>query len=835
MSTLKRYNDKTQQWEPINQAPATGVYTDNPLLTENSDEIISVEDVLLKNKQDINLLRKNVSWLALHGGGGGAGGGGIIGDNNATIQLFDPADNATDTNEIIWSNSYNNITYKINSNTSTSTYTVYIRVNGIVKYTAYNVKRNTNQIVPSNTLGLGNMNTVITITAVDRDENEFTKNCKVIIASVKINPIAETKITQLVLRNGDPSFIISFQSSVAGDYKLYWSNSNIYYDENKGWCDATGPMEDSATQRSQYLDILNLGTTITTKTIKVNNIYDSADVDNKVSLFDDPNSISPGSYVRYFKLVNANNNDLYSETVTAPIVITPADGLLVIPSVGNKEDNRYVVSSDSIMYVKFVTYNGVSSTGTYSFTIRVKNEAGEYFQIPLDSNQSINKTFKTPITVPINISAFGDVFKKPGNYEVQITAKYGTLTNTGICYVMVTEPSTNVVKKYLDNINKYAVLDLTFWDNTWNTEVSDTSSHIQYDNKDFWYYDNSLKNTHKAYVDLYNIGADSGLLAGNSVYYKFTHTAAAEVSFDKSIRSKVFPKNSEDYDSLISGYDYQFSLQVAYSLENITDDSSTVFKMGNYDINTGLGYGVIITAHNYYVKIDDTIINGIFQDNDFTQFDLVCFRDSNNLKWIYIYQNGVLLKAAEHVTSSSGYSLSDIDKMYLACSGITKDNNNVITHDHINVNYYSTRLYNIPLNDCDIVCSYVNNYSNYKRKISDGSLDPVVISNLLKRNLLNSDKSVEEENLPICQVFDYNESREQSGYNWGVSYDGTNWILGGVGDIPNTSNIPVITLTTSWTYDEFIKVGANMEPATGTFTYITPGDAENMISACTVT
>lgn len=817
MSVLKRYNSKTQQWEPITQAPAVGVYTDNPILTTENDPIRSVEDVLLQNHQELDLLRKNVSWLALHGGGGTGGTGGGIGINDASVQIFDPADNATEVTNIVWNSNYTNILFKVSSNTSTSTYTVYVRVNGSLKTTLYNVKRNSLQSINANAVGIGKADATISITAMDKDENEFTQTCRITIASVTISDINPVTCTQAILADGSPTLSISFKTSVAGNYKLYYSSSIIFYDDDKGWCDGDGPLEDSNTQRSQYIDVLNLGTSYTSLTINMNNIYGSTDPNNIVTLL--PSNIVPGSYVRYFKLVNANNNNIYSETKPAKIVVVPAVGLLVIPTVGTSTTDRYTVTADSILYIRFVTYNGSSSTGTYSFNITVNDE-----QIPLDSNQSTGKTFGTTVTVPINISSYPEIFPNTGDYEIKITASQLPIQTTSTCYVTINEQSTSVVKKYLNYVNNNAILDLTFWDGTWNQNISDTSSHIQFDNENFDYVDPNLtgKQTHKAYANFYNIGADSGLAAGKGVFYKFSHTAAAKVNFDTSIRSKLFPSDNQDYNALISGYLYDFSLEVAYSLDEEVDDASTVFNLGNYDIDTGLGYGVLITAHNYYVKIDDTIMTGVMQDNSFTQFNLVCFKDKLGVRWIYVYQNGVLLQAAKHVISASGYTLSNINELTLSCRNITTVGNSAIIDYPINSHFYAVKLYNKKLNDGEIVCSYINNYANYKRDDVTGGLDPNVISSLLNYNSINSDKVVDEGGR-ISEVFDFTSGS----YDWGVSYDGT-WNLGNISDIPNKSNIPVITLTSTWSYSDFIKVNQAMVPASGTFTFITPGDGENI-------
>lgn len=842
MSIFKRYNSESQQWEPIASAPAAGVYTDNPILTTEEDTIVSVEDVLLQNHQDIDLLRKNVSWLAKHGGGGGTGSGGGIMGNDATIQIFDPADNTTDVSSFVWNNSYSILSYKISSNASTSTYTVSIKVDGVTKITVHGVKRNTTQTVSTNVLGLGKKDATIAIVAVDEAENEFTKTCKVTIASVILqNPSAVT-YTQDIMQAGTPIVSLRYKVSIAGNYKLYFSDSNIFYDESLGWCDGKGALEDGATQRSQYIDILNSGTSYMNINVNLTNVYNSTD--NIFQLIS-PN-VAPGSYVRHFRLVKADNNGIYSSNVTAQVNVVTTDGMLVSPVVGVSEDTRYSVTADAILNLRFITYKGGVTTGTYEYRIFVGgtfNEMGEYLMDGVElSNLSNNgQVFGNTVSVPINITNYPEAFPDLGNYSIIIVASQYPVSASGVSYISVTKKTAEFVTAYKDAIDSAAIFDYTFWDTSnWNKENSNDAKIIQIDNHNFNYGDASLngKTTHKSYLNLYNVGADSGLAAGNSVFYKMTHTAAGKITCDSSVRSRWFPKNIQDSESLVRGYDYNFSLQVAYSLEVEVDDDSTVFNMGNYDISTGLGYGVVITAHNYYVKIDNVTMTGVLQDNTFTQFDLVCSQKSGGLsRWIYIYQNGVLLQAAQHEPSSDAFSLHNIMDAYVACRSVSGNSSPANSVYPINVNLYAVRLYNIGLNDGQIVCSYINNYANYKR-LSTGQVDADLLNNMMKNNLINADEYVYSDDpakkQPISNVYDFNYGT----YDWGVSSDGTTVNLGNLSDLPDRAGIPIVVLSTGWTYDQFIKTGADFDTNTqtqaGTFRYIYPGNPTGIIAPVTM-
>jgi len=57
MSTLRKYNKKNHDWEPFASSDAVGIYTDNSILTLREDgEKVSVEDILLQNRAELDLL-----------------------------------------------------------------------------------------------------------------------------------------------------------------------------------------------------------------------------------------------------------------------------------------------------------------------------------------------------------------------------------------------------------------------------------------------------------------------------------------------------------------------------------------------------------------------------------------------------------------------------------------------------------------------------------------------------------------------------------------------------------------------------------------------------------
>lgn len=88
MASIKKYNDG--EWEVAASGDSSGISVTDPELLNEEESVISVEEALKRQKGDIETLKRNVSWLALHGGGGGGwgpGGGSSSSEASCTLYL----------------------------------------------------------------------------------------------------------------------------------------------------------------------------------------------------------------------------------------------------------------------------------------------------------------------------------------------------------------------------------------------------------------------------------------------------------------------------------------------------------------------------------------------------------------------------------------------------------------------------------------------------------------------------------------------------------------------------------------------------------------------------
>lgn len=82
MGIIRKYNEVEKRWEVVSTSEASTVSVRSEKLLPEGQIETNVEQVLIDMKDDISLMKGNISWLALHGGGGSGGGSGgtVTGD-----------------------------------------------------------------------------------------------------------------------------------------------------------------------------------------------------------------------------------------------------------------------------------------------------------------------------------------------------------------------------------------------------------------------------------------------------------------------------------------------------------------------------------------------------------------------------------------------------------------------------------------------------------------------------------------------------------------------------------------------------------------------------------
>ena len=217
-------------------------------------------------RQDIEILKKNVSWLARHGGSGGWGNGGGGSNNTVEVLILDPLIEPTPVSEIIWNKEINQIYYKVDSKAA-GKYTVIVRVDGKAVFQETGVKKGTVKSFDASLLGVSKSDVVLQVSALDESESEFSARCDIKISSITLNS-SSVNITQKTLRETDAKLQMSYRVSISGDYRLYFAKSVITLQDGVFKADGKDLGE-----AGQYIELLGIDTTASFIDIPISDVH----------------------------------------------------------------------------------------------------------------------------------------------------------------------------------------------------------------------------------------------------------------------------------------------------------------------------------------------------------------------------------------------------------------------------------------------------------------------------------------------------------------------------------------------------------------------------------
>lgn len=771
MAIIRKYNQTNQQWEPVASGDATGVFTDNPLLT--SGKLASIEDVLVRDRGDIELLKKNVSWLAEHGGGGGYGPGG--GSASFSVEILDPSNQTTPISEVIWSSNIQQMYYQILSNGS-SKYTVQIQVDGKTVATSSDIRKGSVQSISRSTLNI-TKDAVLQVIAYDESETSERAICSIKVAQVRINYTSmQCNIRQLQESN---NFLdISYYTSIQGDYTLYWSENPINVKDG---------IVDVDTDMYKPIVLQNVPAG--------NSVY-SANIVTELGI---PQQSQAGQYVRYLLLMKTDNNTVYSVSQAVVINIVVTTGILVSPLVISSAESPIIIARNQLYNLSFIVYSGQSTTNTFSYRILNGDNS-------ISGNWIANNLFGRTLSFQINPEAQGLDVNDDDNpvTELRIEASSGQIKDYTPVWFKITQPSSEFLRAYESLINNRLIFDYTFR----NIAVS---SSTEFESINEHYHPSTYLNdtTVSSKLSLYNIGTDSGINEGT---YRMRHLAHGKIETNSAGIDHIFPSGTDDTNALIMGNSNAYSVEIAYTLGKEISDNIVIFKLGDYDpIHNQDGHGIVVRSHDYHVALGGTIFSGDLQDDKFTQLDFIYFQTSAGKRFVYVYLDGKMLKAVS-AGETPKFDMAGSRVAYLAYDG-SEDN---LLETYANVDIHSCRLYEGALNAGQITCSYINNYVSANR--IDGLPNYDLLDSLRVNNGFNKDADVAD-GAKICNIYDVENGTGYSttDYTWNITAGGDGAVA-----IPDTIQklpIPKVVLTVGWSYNNFTS-GSNLVPQNGcTFQY----------------
>lgn len=723
MANIKKFNPETQSWETWASSSATGVYSTNPELLPEEEQAITVEDALVRDREDIELMKKNISWLALHGGGGSGGGGGDYNDQiENKIIVYDAAGFESD--NIVWRASSKTLRYVVTSSKTSNKFDISISLDGRNIASEKAIAANREMTVNLGTLKKNNTNKhSLVISAKDIYDNAVRKSITITelalsVTGTNANNIYTVDINEIQTTGG---LSVNCKSSIPDDYILYWGSKS--------------DLDTNLESRRGYREL----TIVSNVDHQVTIPYWSDDLSTRLLV---TNDVQIGQTLRfYFILVSKTDPTVISEVQEFSSTITSPDYLAVKPlSLSADVNESTKVSKVGILNCNFVVYLNANSF-QYDYDVRVSRLAydetlGEYIrdlQYPSVFRSGVGK-YKEIVPIMYNNLHRDDFFQPGYKYEFEIYAEdrmNRSKNGCGYCYVSIQEA---------------AQTEITLGNEVEESKIFDFNIRNSVPNENWvWTYENPdyRKGTYSRDVittmTLYNMGGKSKV---NTTHCRLTNKAHAIINASTVNGQAVpwFPADSASADSgLIWASGPQFTLSISYLNDFTPDDNRTIFNLGNYvpqtSTSSGYGQGILINNHDFYINLGTTsnLITGKIQDGIYHQIDIVFGRDNNTTDGatdIEVYHNGVLTALGKNVHVADVYTLFSFNEMSIGCRKV----NNSKTQ-YTSLSLQSVSLYGIALNPYQVVCNYINHLIawdlNENNELNTDLLNEKITSNLI--------------------------------------------------------------------------------------------------------
>ena len=561
MAFIKKYNPSTDKWEIISSTNAAGIYTKDESLLEIGN---NVDTVLHNLKEDVDYLKRNVSWLAKYGGGGSGGSGGSGGGVEASIIVNGNPTNSDFTltsaginieiqssnKKLLW-----NITVMANNTTL---------VKGITNATSLFIKQSEWEKVVSQKASLN-------ITAYNASQLiTLYWNGTVNISSIKLE--CDKQHTGSFSSFRELSIPLSYALGSTGSYKMY----------------VNGVALDNGRQYNA---------------LKGNYNVTCGDI-NEVLKTSETDFFIVGINRVTFKLENVNAPEVFDE-VSTEIILTSTEPIIynVTLSKDQNAPTEIVFYSDPFtVNIPFIVY--YNSTRPFSYQINYET---------LDGIKLSNNIFANNIEYNTYISSASLQLVNIKAETVKVIIAIKDISSTKeyqeVYYAKLTAPESGLLTNPHDEYTEQVGDEII----TTTDKIFDfNASNAKIDNIGYvWKYDNTLKNEeYIAYINNPNVlcsqidASTHSLRLQNSAYLKIP-------------MNKTYLVNNGGF---LSGKNFGFTIEICYKNDYHPDDERTILQWGSendLDKETGLpNRGILIRDHDLYIgkqKImtltDEEVIN----------------------------------------------------------------------------------------------------------------------------------------------------------------------------------------------------------------------------------
>lgn len=697
---IKRYNEKTKQWEVSAAGDTDGIAVTDPRLLDPESEVTaeSLTEVLVKHDEKLKRFGGNIAWLAEHGGGGSGGDGGATGD---VITLTNA-----------------NIVKEGNINYLYSTTTTNIKLDYLITSSKNNKRYLITVTLDGNALikdkeGYTNTPGSLTIPKLDA----YTSNAShsvVITANDTDGFSAQTYMLTIVEAS------IKLSSSVSGSTATVGIDYFITY---------------TVTSKIVGAEVNLVVTNITNgavKTIELGKTTSTAPKQVNVNLWDLGTIIAGSSYtIQGQAFTSLNEATVQSEPVTNRTVVEDGVNLVVlVEGITTKEEveagiERTKFSQAGNISFAFTPYLAGVSLIYYATRLEhngVVRDIGYFDEGNYNDNQYVQRGKQQVFSYAIPND--GDVL---GNWNITLrcwSEKGNPVTDTVLACEVVSS-SNSLIADQNPNNSRYAM-----WHIRQETFPQLSNAKQWVSNEPLFTSPGSINpEGATCNLDVFNTnGVLSGFLTENG--------QSAMRMAGESYGVIDLQPFKDDVNMLTNWSKQGFAISCTFKTDIHPYSNRTVFFIGDYNTDEQFSEGIkmgldTITWSYTDGNIKETITCKI-QQNTVNTVDFVVNKNPDK-KLVAIFVNGVPNVARE---IKNDFTWQTSSKIYLGCDV----SNAGQIQNYSDVNFYDIKLFRVPTNDKEVVINKMNSYAR-ATLLSNGSVDFVAYNQAKLRNFFSTSSS----------------------------------------------------------------------------------------------
>lgn len=704
---IKRYNDKTKQWEVSAAGDTDGIAVTDPRLLNPESEVTaeSLTDVLVRHDEKLKRFGGNIAWLAEHGGGGSGGGGGATGD---VITLTNA-----------------NIIKKGNINYLYSTATTNIKLDYLITSSKNNKRYLITVTLDGNTLikdkeGYTNTPGSITIPKLDA----YTSNAShsvIITANDTDGFSAQTYMLTIVEAS------IKLTSSTSGSTATVGIDYFITY-----------TIVSKIVGAEVNLVVTNI-TNGATKTVELGKTTSTSPRQVNVNLWDLGNIIAGSSYtIQGQAFTSLNEATVQSEPVTNRAVVEDGVNLVVlVEGITTKEEvevagiPRTKFSQSGNISFAFTPYLAGISLIYYATRLEhngVIKDIGYFDEGNYNANQYVQRGKQQVFSYAIPTE--GDVL---GNWNITLRcwSEKGDPVTDVVLACEVVSSSNALIADQNPNNSRYAM-----WHIRQETFPQLANAKQWISNEPQFTSPGSI--VPEGAVCNLNLINTNGVLSG---FLTEKGQSAMRIAGEAYGVIDLQPFK-DDVNSLTNWSKQGFAISCTFKTDIHPYSNRTVFFIGDYNTDEQFSEGIkigldTITWSYTDGNIKETITCKI-QQNVVNTVDFVVNKNPDK-RLVSIFVNGVPNVAREIKTD---FTFKTSSKIYLGCDV----SNSGQIQNYSDVNFYDIKLFRVPTNDKEVVINKMNAHAR-ATLLSDGSVDFVAYNQAKLRNFFSTSDNTPQSTL----------------------------------------------------------------------------------------